>query len=80
MTTTVLTTKGKIVIPSSIRKHLGLKNGMKFCVMEMGNRIVLQPLTREYFEATAGIIHTKGNLGEALIKERQSEKNREAQK
>ena len=77
MTTTIVTTKGQIVIPSVIRKHLKIKKGMKLCVVEEGSRIVLQPLTSGYFEQVAGILKTKGKLTKSLIEEREKEKKRE---
>ena len=80
MTTTVMTTKGQIVIPSVIRKHLNLKEGMRLCVMEEGSKIVLQPLTHDYFEKTAGILKTRGKLTKALMEERAKEKASEDSK
>jgi AbrB family looped-hinge helix DNA binding protein len=77
MTTTILTTKGQIVIPSKIRKRLNLKEGTKFSIVEDENRIVLQPLTPDYFEKMAGILNTKGKLVKALMEERRQEKERE---
>ena len=77
MTTTVLTTKGQVVIPSSTREHLGLKKGVKFCVIEQDNKIILQPLTRDYFEAMAGIVKSKQILTKMLLDERRLEKDRE---
>lgn len=77
MTTTVMTTKGQVVIPSGIRKHLRLKKGTRLCVMEDGDRIVLQPLTADYFERNAGILKTKGRLSRALLDERRKERERE---
>ena len=80
MTTTVLTTKGQVVIPSDIRKHLNLKQGTRLCVVEEGNRIILQPLTADYFEKTAGVLKTKGRLGKALLAERRKERERERER
>ena len=80
MTFTVLTTKGQIVIPSIIRKHLNLRKGMKMCVVEEGNRIVLQPMTDEYYEKSAGVLKTGGKLTQMLLEERAKEKSREEEK
>ena len=77
MTTTVLTTKGQVVIPSDIRKHMRLKKGTRLCVLEAGGRLLLQPLTVDYFEKTAGVLKTKGRLARALLEERRKEKGRE---
>ena len=80
MTTTTMTAKGQIVIPSRIRRHLNIKKGTRLCVLEKGQEIVLKPLTREYFEQMAGILGTKGKLGKALLEERAREKEIEDRK
>ena len=80
MTTTVVTTKGQIVIPSLIRKHLHIKKGTKLCVMEEGDKIVLQPLTEDYFDKMAGIVKTKGGLTRSLLEERRGERDTEDKK
>ncbi len=80
MTTTTVTAKGQIVIPSRIRRHLNIKKGTRLCVIEKDNEIVLQPLTREYFEQTAGVLKTKGKLTQVLLDERKKEKVSEEEK
>ena len=80
MTTTVVTAKGQIVIPSRIRRHLNIKKGTKLCVIENKDEIVLKPLTREYFERMAGIACTKGKGLSALLEERAKEKEHEDKK
>lgn len=80
MVSTILTSKGQVVIPSKVRKHLNLKKGTKLSVIEQGNQIILQPLTDEYFENMAGVLKTKGKLTKALLKERSKEKEREEKK
>jgi len=61
MTTAVVTTKGQIVIPSPIRKHLNIKKGTMCHIEERGGEIVLKPLTDEYFEKIAGTLERRGN-------------------
>ena len=80
MVTTIMTTKGQIVIPSKIRRRFHMKAGTKLCVVEKDNEIVLQPLTHEFFERTAGILKTKGKLTQALLKERRRERELEDKK
>lgn len=80
MITTVVTTKGQIVIPSKIRRHLNIKKGTTLCVLERGNQIILQPLTDEYFERMAGVLKTKGRLTRAILEERAKEKESEEKK
>ncbi|MEW6040741.1 MAG: AbrB/MazE/SpoVT family DNA-binding domain-containing protein [Elusimicrobiota bacterium] len=80
MTTTSVTTKGQIVIPSKIRRIYNIKKGTKLCVMERGDEIVLKPLTSEYFEKMAGILKTRGKLTKSLLAEREKEKLLEGKK
>ena len=78
MTTTVVTTKGQIVIPSKIRQRLKIKRGTKLYIEERGNELILRPVTPEYFEKIAGVLPTKGKLSKAILKERLKDKEREA--
>jgi AbrB family looped-hinge helix DNA binding protein len=77
MTYAAITTKGQVVIPSSIRKHLNIKKGTRFCVVESGGKIIFQPLTKDYFSRVAGILKTGGALTRDLLAERKKEKERE---
>jgi AbrB family looped-hinge helix DNA binding protein len=78
MTTTIVTTKGQIVIPSKIRQRLKIKRGTKLYIEERGNELILKPVTPEYFERIAGVLPTKGKLSKALLEERAKDKGREA--
>jgi AbrB family looped-hinge helix DNA binding protein len=75
--TTVVTTKGQIVIPARIRKKLNIKKGTKLHIEERGELIILRPITEAYFERLAGILPTKGRLSQALINDRLEDKERE---
>ena len=77
MTTTIVTTKGQIVIPSKIRQRLKIKRGTKLYIEERGNELILKPVTPEYFERIAGVLPTKGKLSKALLEERAKDKGRE---
>ena len=80
MTTTTMTAKGQIVIPSLIRRHLNIKEGTRFCVIERQDEIVLQPLTGDYFERMAGILKTQGKLTRTLLEGRAQDKKAENKK
>ena len=80
MTTTIVTSKGQIVIPSKIRRRLNIKKGTKLCIVEKGDQLILQPLTEDYFEKMAGILNTKGKLTKAILEERIKEKELEEKK
>ena len=47
MTTTKLTAKGQIALPTSVREELGLRSGMEFMVISDDDYILLKPLRVE---------------------------------
>ena len=75
--TTVMTTKGQVVIPSAIRKHLHLREGTRLFMIELSDKIILQPLTPDYFQKMAGVLKTKGKLTRSVLQARAKEKSRE---
>ena len=77
MTITSMTTKGQIVIPSSIRKRLKLTQATRLCIVESGGKVILQPVTADYFDQVAGIVPSKGQLLKDLLQERRREQERE---
>jgi AbrB family looped-hinge helix DNA binding protein len=70
---TTVTSKGQIVIPSSIRRRLGIKEGTHIKIEESGNEIILKPITREYVHSLRGKFRGKGLL-KALMAEKKREK------
>jgi len=78
MTTTVVTTKGQIVIPSKIRRKLNIKRGTKLYIEEKGEELIIKPVTPAYFERIAGVLQTKGKLSKSLLEERAKDREREA--
>jgi AbrB family looped-hinge helix DNA binding protein len=71
---TTATTKGQIVIPSSIRRKFGIKEGTRIQieVNEKTGQIILRPITREYIHSLRGKFRGKG-----LLKALEAEKKRE---
>jgi AbrB family looped-hinge helix DNA binding protein len=78
---TTTTTKGQVVIPSSVRRKLGIKTGTKIQVVldEENAQIILTPVTREYIERMAGSFRGLPLL-EDLERERKRDKEREDRK
>ena len=72
---TIATSKGQIVIPSKIRRKLGIREGtyIQIDVDEQAKRIVLTPITREYVHSLRGKYKGKGLL-KALMAEKQRER------
>ena len=70
---TTATAKGQIVIPSSILRRLGIKEGTRIQIEENGNEIILKPITREYVHSLRGRFRGKGLL-KALMAEKKRER------
>ena len=73
---TTATSKGQIVIPSSVRRKLGIKEGTRIQIEvdEKGRQIILRPITREYIHGVRGTFKGKGLL-KALIAEKKRERD-----
>jgi AbrB family looped-hinge helix DNA binding protein len=74
MNTTVITTKGQIVIPVEIRKKYGLKVGTQIRFDDEDGEIKLIPITEEVITNNIGLLRTKGKLLKALQKENEIER------
>lgn len=74
---TTSTTKGQIVIPSSVRRKFGIKEGTRIQIDadEKTHHIILTPITRDYIFSLRGKYRGKGLL-KALIDDRQKERAR----
>lgn len=73
---TYVTTKGQIVIPSSLRRKYGIKVGTKILVFDDGERIILKPVTEQYLKGLQGTLKGKGAL-QVLLQERSRDRERE---
>ena len=53
---TIASTGGRVVIPSEIRRKLGIKEGtyLHIEVDEQGRKIILTPITQEYVHSLRG--------------------------
>ena len=71
---TIATSKGQIVIPSTLRRRLGIREGtyIQIEVDDVNKRLILTPVTREYIHSLRGKYKGKG-----LMKALMAEKNRE---
>ena len=72
---TIATSKGQVVIPSKLRKRLGIREGtyIQIEVDEANQRLILTPVTREYIHSLRGKYKGKG-LMNALMAEKKREK------
>ena len=72
---TIATSKGQVVIPSKIRRRLGIREGtyIRIDVDDVNKRLILTPVTREYIHSLRGKYKGKG-LMKALMAEKIREK------
>jgi AbrB family looped-hinge helix DNA binding protein len=63
----VVTAKGRIVIPSNLRRKFGIKKGTQVCVYERDGEIAIMPITDDYIRNMAGMAGTKGKLLKTLM-------------
>ena len=72
---TTATSKGQIVIPSSVRRRFGIKEGTRIQIEvdDKANLIVLKPITRQYVHSLRGKYRGKGLL-KALMAEKKRER------
>ncbi len=71
---TIATSKGQVVIPSKIRRQLGIKEGTHLRIdVDERNRLILTPVTREFVHSLRGKYKGKG-LMKALMADKKREK------
>ncbi len=73
---TYATIKGQIVIPASLRRKYGIKNGTKIIVTDIGDAILLKPVTEQYLINLQGSLKGRGGL-KVLVDERRKDRERE---
>jgi AbrB family looped-hinge helix DNA binding protein len=66
----IVTIKGQVVIPSKLRRKMGIRQGTQVTFFERDGEIVIKPITGEYIMRMAGITGTKGKLLKALKEEK----------
>ena len=68
--------KGQVVIPIALRRKYGIKNGTKIIITDVGDAIVLRPVTEQYLKNLQGSLKGKGGL-KALLDQHRHDKQRE---
>ena len=80
METSVLTSKGQLLIPKRIRNKYGIKSGVKVVFEETENGVVIRAMNEEYFKSFKGILKATGNLKEEMKEMKTEEKRLEDRK
>ena len=79
METSVLTSKGQLLIPKRLRTKYGIRSGIKVQFEETPDGVMLKPMNEQYFKSFAGILKI-GNLKEDVKKMKEEEKALEEKK
>ena len=73
--TSVVTTKGQLVIPARLRRRFGIKKGTTISFLEEGGRIVVQPVTRQFIRGLRGSLKREPSALDLLLKERKQDRS-----
>ena len=79
METSVLTSKGQLLIPKRLRTKYGIKSGGKVIFEETDKGVLITPMNEQYFKSFAGILKG-GNLAADMKKMKDEEKALEGKK
>lgn len=79
METSVLTSKGQLLIPKRLRNKYGIKSGVKVVFEETDKGVLITPMNEQYFKSFAGILKG-GNLAEDMKKMKEEESMLEEKK
>ena len=72
--TSVVTTKGQLVIPARLRRRFGIKKGTIVTFMEDDGRIIVQPVTREFIRGLRGSLKGEPSALRTLLDERKRDR------
>ena len=56
METSVLTTKGQLLIPKRLRNKYGITSGVKVAFIETADGVVLKPMDENFFNQFVGML------------------------
>jgi AbrB family looped-hinge helix DNA binding protein len=72
--TSVITTKGQVVIPARLRRRFGIKKGTMVTFVEDDGRLIVQPVTREFIRGLRGSLKGEPSALRDLLEERKRER------
>jgi AbrB family looped-hinge helix DNA binding protein len=72
--TSVVTTKGQLVIPARLRRRYGIKKGTRVTFLEDGGRIIVQPITHEFIRGLRGSLKEEPSALASLLESRKRER------
>jgi AbrB family looped-hinge helix DNA binding protein len=75
MSSSVLSEKGWVVIPTEIRKKYGLMKGERVNIIDYGGVISIIPVAKDAINEAEGLFQDGSSLTKTLIIERKRDKN-----
>jgi AbrB family looped-hinge helix DNA binding protein len=72
--TSVVTSKGQLVIPARLRRRLGIKKGTLIAFVEDDGRMLMQPVTREFIHSLRGSLKSEPSVLKVLLEARRRER------
>lgn len=73
--TSIVTSKGQLVIPARLRRRFGIKKGTVISFVEDDGRMIVQPVTREFVRSLRGSLEGKPSALDVLLRERKRERS-----
>jgi len=73
-TISIVTTKGRLVIPWRLRQRLGIRQGTRVALIEEEGRIILQPITGKYIRRLRGSLKGEPSMLEILKESRRQDR------
>lgn len=68
METSIITSKGQLLIPKRLRNKYGINTGVNIIFEETEKGVLLTPMNEDFFKSFAGILTKTGNLETELKK------------
>ncbi len=73
--TSVVTSKGQLVVPASLRRRYGISKGTRLAFLDEDGRLTIQPINAAFFRSLRGSWQSTPTLG-VLLRERKRDKRR----
>lgn len=80
METSILTSKGQLLIPKRLRNKYGIMPGAKVIFEETDGGVVIRPINEQYFKSFRGLLSSTGKLKEDMKAFKAEEKKNEERK
>lgn len=77
METSILTSKGQLLIPKRLRTKYGIKSGIKVAFIETSQGVILKPMDENFFNQFVGILKEEAPTPEEYKAWKKEEKVKE---